>query len=461
MAYNLYDLRIKGPEVKRRLDLLAGINGDNSVATKNELNEVVDNVESLEDNKADIIQNRVYGQSIKIDDVLKEGAPMSVRVSSKNLIPFPYVDYVNYGAEYLSNGLTFSICSATESAAKMKGQIGISGTLNSDVTETSYIIFDNGGSSLNNLQLSGPATFSCEFQYTNNACRVEITTIKLNGASTPVVETITQDKTSIVFEDVKFISKIELIVNNTVALETAIVRPQLEIGRFSTTYAPYINDFGEISLYKVNENLLHLNSNEEKIIVGNGSSITSSTAFYKLPPVLASSGTFKISVHFKKLELSDGTLSQGSVALQLRRTNGKVGMKTVYGSGNEGNIELIYTLDATYNNGFEILLYGNVSAASRNTYCEFSEIKVTVADDDIDFSDDVEPQINTTEFKFSESNVISNIPASYPTTSFYTNSFSALLEVQYYADLKKYIDKNYSKLPTSQIIDAGRITDYI
>lgn len=456
MAYNFYDLGIKGNEVKRRLELLKDIGSDNGVASQNELNEVINDVKTLNDGKANIIQNNVYGQNIKIDDILKENTPMSVRVSSKNLIPFPYFES---NLEYIRDGLTFTICSSTESAAKMKGQIGIRGTLNSDVTETSYIIFDNNGNSSNNLQLSGPVTFSCEFQYTNNACKVEVTTIKLNGKS--VIETITQDKTYIVFEDVKFISKIRLIVNNTATLETAIVRPQLEIGRFSTTYAPYINDFNGIKLYKVNENLLHLNSNEEKVIVGNGSSITSSTAFYKLPPVLASSGTFKISVHFKKLELSDNTLSQGSVALQLRRTNGKVGMKTVYGSGDEGNIELIYTLDATYNSGFEILLYGNVSAASRNTYCEFSEIKVTVSDNDVDFSDNVEPQIETEEYTFTGSNVITGIPASYPTTSFYTNSFSALLEVQYYADLKKYIDNNYSRLPTSQIIDAGRITDYI
>ena len=244
----------------------------------------------------------MFGQNIKIDDVLKENTPMSVRVSSKNLIPFPYFE-----SDVERNGLAFTICTATESAAKMKGQIGISGTLSSDVTEESYIIFDNGGNTANNLQLNGPTTFSCEFQYTNNACRVEVSTIKLGGTSTPVVVTITQDSPSVVFEDVKSISNIRLVVNNTASLTTAIIRPQLEIGRIATTYAPYINNFNGIKLYKVNENLLHLSSGEkEKIIVGNGSSINSSTAFYRLPPILASSGTFKVSVDFKKLESDIG-----------------------------------------------------------------------------------------------------------------------------------------------------------
>ena len=458
MSYNLYNLEIKGQEVKRRLELLSGIDDNNGVVSHNELNEVINDVENLDNNKANIIQNSVFGQNIKIDDVLKENTPMSVRVSSKNLIPFPYFEP---NTEYIRDGLTFTICNLTESAAKMRGQIGIQGTVNDGISETSYTIFSNNNNPQSNLQLSGPATFSCEFQYTNNACRVEVSTIKLGGTSTPVVVTITQDSPSVVFEDVKSISNIRLIVNNTASLTTAIVRPQLEIGRITTTYAPYINNFNGIKLYKVNENLLHLSDNNQKIIIGDGSSINADTAFYKLPPILASSGTFKVSAHFKKLPLGDNTFSKGSVAVQIRRTNGKVGMKTVYGSGNEGDIEIIYTLNATYGNGFEIWLYGNVSMASLNTYCEFSNIKVTVADNDIDFNNNNEPQIETEEYTFTDSNVITNLKASYPTTSFYTNNFSALLEVQYCADLKKYIDNKYSKLLTSQIIDAGTITDYM
>lgn len=310
--------------------------------------------------------------------------------------------------------------------------------------------------------MSGPTTFSCEFKSTNNTLtsfKLNISAIKLSGEIYNAV--ITQQDNSITFEDVKYISEIALIVDTTTEITNAVIKPQLEIGKFATSYSPYINNFSGIKLYKSNENLLQLNDNV--ITIGDGSEINDESAFYILNPVYASSGTFTVSANFKKIHTNNNT-SGSRPALQLRKTNGKLKIKTVFGSvTDEGTITYTFTLDSTYSNGFQIWLYGHALPGNANVHCEFSNIQIKVANNDVDFSNNAEQSIETTEYEFTDSQVITNIEALYPTTSFYTNNFSALLEIEYYADLKKYIDNNYMKLASSQIeyIDAGRIIDYV
>lgn len=123
MAYNFFDLGIKGPEIKRRLELLSDIHSNNGVVGQNELKEVIDDIEILDNNKVNIIQNNVYGQSIKIDDILKEKTPMSARISSKNLIPFPYygLNASSDSTTFLQDGLTFKIWNVTNNSSEIKG----------------------------------------------------------------------------------------------------------------------------------------------------------------------------------------------------------------------------------------------------------------------------------------------------------------------------------------------------
>jgi hypothetical protein len=281
--------------------------------------------------------------------------------------------------------------------------------------------------------------------------------IKLSGENDDVI--ITQQNNSITFEDVRYISEIVLIIDTRTAITNAIIKPQLEIGRFVTAYSPFISNFSGIKLYKSNENLLQLN--DKVITIGDGSVTNDEGAFYVLNPVYASSGTFTVSVNFKKIHTNKDT-SESRPALQLRKTNGKLRIKTVFGDiVDQGTITYTFTLDSTYANGFQIWLYGHALPGSVNVHCEFSNIQIKV-DDDIDFSNDAEQSVATEEYEFTDSKEITNIETLYPTTSFYTNNFSTLLEITYYADLKKYIDNNYTRLSTSQIeyIDAGRITDY-
>ena len=450
MAQKFYDVGIHGDEVKRRLNLLRNIDedSDGGVATKT---------------YAKSVTNTLYGQSIRIDDVFRDKAPMSVKVSSKNIIPFPYyqLDTSTDKTIINKNGLTFSIWNVTNGSTEIKGQIGVSGTLQG-VSETSYILFSNGNQYDNNLHLNGPATFSCEFTSTQNtltSARIEATTIKISGKKQ--IETITQLNPEIVFEDVEFIEEIKLIIDTTTEIQNAIIRPQLELGRLSTIYAPYINDFSGVKLYQSNENLLQLDG--DVITIGNGDEMTMDTAFYVLPPVLASTGTYTVSADFEKIG-NEADIKGSRPALQLRQANGLIRLQTEYGPSDamKGTITMTFTLNSTYAKGFQIWLYGHGFMWGAKTHCKFSNIQIKVADTD-DFSDDPKQSLKTTEYEFTDSPVINNIEAIYPTTSFYTNNVSALLEVTYDADIKKYIDNNYVKLSTSQVgyIDAGCVSDYM
>lgn len=233
---------------------------------------------------------------------------MSVKASSKNLIPFPYyqLNVSNNSTTFSQDGLTFKIFNVTNSSSEIKGQINVSGTLNDGIGETSYKLFSSDGRHSNNLILNGPATFSCEFKSTNNTLtsfKLKMSAIKLSGEMYDVI--ITQQNNSIVLEDVRYISEITLIIDTTTEITNAIIKPQLEIGRFATAYSPFISNFDGIKLYKSNENLLQLNDNV--ITIGDGSVANDESAFYVLNPVYASSGTFTVSANFKKIHTNNDT----------------------------------------------------------------------------------------------------------------------------------------------------------
>ena len=170
------------------------------------------------------------------------------------------------------------------------------------------------------------------------------------------------------------------------------------------------------------------------------------------------SGTFTLSAYYQHAENSDRSFG---AMLVLKSKDGSVVRQKSVSYGLNGRVSLTFTLDEfDYTQGIDLYAATNLSVVSKNTNCLVSNIQLEVGSNMTEFE---LYSTNTEDFIGFWGNSPTEINVIYPTTSLYINNKQAVMYATYYADTKKYIDNNYTKLSTSQVgyIDAGTISDYI
>lgn len=183
-------------------------------------------------NYANALKGKVTGENaVRIDDSSPIEHEMNVRVSSKNLIPYPYVDTTN-----TVNGITF-----TDNG---DGSITINGTATGNATMT--LVAGNSPTSLDegSYVLSGTPNGSVTTYY------IQAYIDGKYGRADVVGQTAIYN-----VNKGQKITRIVLYVKNGATLDNLVIKPQFERGTVVTDYTPYV-DPTSVTLTQRGKNLL-------------------------------------------------------------------------------------------------------------------------------------------------------------------------------------------------------------
>lgn len=182
---------------------------------------------------ANALKGTASGSAILIDDVSPAEHIMGVKVSSKNLIPYPY----NIDTSTIPSGVT-----VTDNG---DGSLTVNGSI-TGVTMSSLVTFATV-----TLE-AGTYTFSLSGEHGSTAFACDLFGSAFIGKNSPKTATITETKTV----------KLSIYIPGSytegavVTIENAILIPQLEKGATATAYTPYVSDFSNITLRKQGKNLI-------------------------------------------------------------------------------------------------------------------------------------------------------------------------------------------------------------
>lgn len=179
------------------------------------------NFETLPNNIGNAIKGYASGEFVRVDDVSPIEHTAKVKVSGKNLLPYPYLE-----TSRTENGVTFT--------ALADGGISVSG----NPTDYVHLILYNGEC----LAKEGTLTFSLLGEFENVAGDISLWH---DGDSTAQTFSINEDKPTVTV-DLSEYSTIERL--NVTAKRryngtemSGVVYPQIEVGDTATAYEPYID----------------------------------------------------------------------------------------------------------------------------------------------------------------------------------------------------------------------------
>jgi hypothetical protein len=166
--------------------------------------------------------------------------------------------------------------------------------LESGKTSAEYILFSNNGDIDNNIKINNKTiTLSCNATGASDSTYyLEATVLKHNGNKV-ILQSISGN-TGISLSNVLSISEIKIVVKKSVANIT--FKPQIEIGNEATQYAPFINNFSGVQVFKSGKNLYPDNINQTITV---GSNTLSSETYKDMNPILAASKTFTVSLDYE------------------------------------------------------------------------------------------------------------------------------------------------------------------
>ena len=196
-------------------------------ANKQYVEDTTNNVKSyVNNNFANALKGSASGEAVRLTDVSPLEHTLTVKLKSKNLLPFPY-----FHSSMLQAGITYTVNSA--------GTITANGTATG---RSEFVLSVNKSDwASGNYVLSGcPSGGSKDtyFLQTINGFSDTGSGIKVNNTA-----------------ELKRIS-ITIIKGTTVS--NLVFKPQLELGTTPTAYTPYITDFSGVTLKRCGRNLVDI-----------------------------------------------------------------------------------------------------------------------------------------------------------------------------------------------------------
>nr|DAE06062.1 MAG TPA: hypothetical protein [Siphoviridae sp. ctsxw88] len=190
---------------------------------------------------ANALKGNASGENaVRIDDSSPIEHEMSVKVSSKNLIPYPYS---NFTKTTVVNGITFT--------NNGDGTITANGTATSPAQ-----IFLNSNKKLPvdcNLsyalsgcpQNGGNNIYYCDVLLYNGNTLVKTVRDVGNG-------NIISPSSSVVWNTLSY----KIYIETGITVENLVFKPQIELGATATEYTPYISDLTSVTLSEYGKNLI-------------------------------------------------------------------------------------------------------------------------------------------------------------------------------------------------------------
>lgn len=205
---------------------------------------------------ANALIGKASGQVVSLDDVSPFDCNVSVKISRKNLIPYPYTK-----TTFTANGITFT--------DNKDGSITINGTATDGIffeVYKSVYALPNGINNGNNYVLScegktDGVTLVCNYYpigatsstaYKHGAWQVS----GASGEAAYVVKTIPDDWQGIY---------LYVYVTKDKTLNTTIY-PQIELGTSATAYVPYVADGTAVTVRSCGKNLFDIESVAQEIV---------------------------------------------------------------------------------------------------------------------------------------------------------------------------------------------------
>ncbi len=183
---------------------------------------------------AGALKGEKLGGIVRLDDVSALDRRLDTVVSSKNIIPFPYVD----GMSKTVNGVTFTVSD--------DGSITVSGTATSDVmiVLANNLYLEKGSymlSGMPQIELSGKNNGGALFLFEKSNEKFH-----LDYSAGTIVNI---EQSGYVAANIKIYAG--------ASVENVVVKPMLECGTSSTAYTKHVSDLSGVSVKKYGKNLFH------------------------------------------------------------------------------------------------------------------------------------------------------------------------------------------------------------
>lgn len=406
-------------------------NAQSGIAVK----QAVDGVNTRVNNEfTNALKGSKSGSAILIDDVSPVTHEMGIKVSSKNLIPYPFTfeSITSYGITFTDN---------------KNGTITLNGQLNDNTTPATYVLFAN--TNIDKLGLK-PNTYyhlSCS----DSNLTISLRTVKTDGTNKFYS-----------YGNIKFSSEetpdrlfLQVKKDDTRTFENIVISIQLELGSTATAYTPYISDLTAVNVTEYGKNLFSLanrawanfgatpnttvrNINKDNFYfqVSSNNYVNNSKRGYEI----VNGNTIKITgvQHAYGLGVPFHLIAGQQYTISCIRDNEKSRMRVSYYDVNGNHLSEFIDLPGSFTvpeNAYWTMIlfiaYNPVGASSGEL--TFSNIQLELGTTVTEY----EPYKECAEHTSTEDGVVNGVTSLYPVTTLMTDTEGVLIDCEYNRDINK------------------------
>ena len=379
--------------------LVEEASNNGSDMSETEQYDFITEVASMVSKKADIdvvanaIKNTASGSVVSLTDISPTEHILRVKARSKNLIPYPYVDTPKTGNTVENAGITY-----TDNG---------DGTITADGTATGNADFllSNSVAVKKGMSISGSPDGSTTSTFEIQVYKSGDEMISTNGyeSSTAIVD---------------FAGGARIRIREGYTANNLVFKPQLEVGS-ATEYTPFVADISTVNLIKSGKNLAQVNSVSAPL--------TDNVTIFEGEI----SGDFVLSCDKSNLkDIVNGTASLFRWTLK---------------DGTQGySARVDYLTDVKISGVLTKIELLNYCAAKSGSV---DKIQLEVGTTKTEF----EPFKELKSHTINADGTVEGVTSIYPTTALTTDTEGVVLDVEYNADTKKYIDNKFAELATAMI----------
>lgn len=339
------------------------------------------------------------GEIIAITDISPIEHNLGVKLSSKNLIPYPYADTTK-----TMNGITF-----TDNG---DGSITINGT--AEITSSFYFTKESYGTNEIGYLFEDGETYFISLDKNISGVTIVLVSYTYDG----VVNYFYSGKSFTVDKSKYKYSFIRLQINGGTTLENETLYPMIEKGTKATAYTPYVDDVSQATLSATGKNLIpYPYADTTKTM--NGVTFTDN-------------GDGSITIKGKKEDTSKSSyfiLSRGIDFGATSFGDGSDWSKTSYTNG-------IYTIGkGMYYNSNGKVLSINIPNNLEIDETVYPQLEVGES------ATPYEPYIQPTSYTPNADGTVEGVKSIYPTTTLMADTQGVLIDAEYIRDLNGVVDE--------------------
>ena len=365
-------------------------------------NQILVTKEYVDNTFSNALKGSASGEAFLLDDVSPVSHEMAVKVRGKNLIPYPYADTTK-----TLNGITF-----TDNG---DGTITANGTA---TAQTDFVVKQN---------LTVPAGTYILSNYIDADKRVFLG-VKRNGGNTEYY-----NNTAFNINDGDIITFIYIRITNGTECTNVVFSPQLELGTSATAYTPYISDLTDVKVTKLGKNLFD-KDNPNKI---NGYFSADGDSISPVPSTRSIYLACKPNTSYTASKITSARFALGFTS---EVPAGGVEVNGVaFSSSGATTLTSTSPADAKY---LVVWFYHQ----SYDTGITEDEIMNTIQVELGSAATEYEAYVTPVEYTPDSDGTVDDVMSLYPNTTLMTDTTGAIIDCEYNADIKKYIDKKFAEL---------------